>query len=88
MIENVVWNTGVIDLDDPLIYDPDTEISNPVNWYNAERGNKTGKICTSGVECNDSVTRTTDWKGLVGLIYPSDYGYSAPKAYWNQLLYN
>ena len=26
MIENVVWNTGALDWDDPLIYDPDTEI--------------------------------------------------------------
>ena len=45
--------------------------------YANERGNTTGKICTSGTYCNDSVTRTTKWVGKVGLIYPSDYGYAS-----------
>ena len=45
--------------------------------YANERGNTTGKICTSGTSCNDSVTRTTKWVGKIGLIYPSDYGYAS-----------
>ena len=45
--------------------------------YANERENTTGKICTSGTYCNDSVTRTTKWVGKVGLIYPSDYGYAS-----------
>ncbi len=46
------------------------------NFYAWERGTYTGKTCTSGDYCNDDVTRTTDWIGKVGLMYPSDYFYS------------
>ena len=45
--------------------------------YSNERGNTTGKICTSGEWCNDTVTRTTSWVGKVALIYSSDYGYAS-----------
>ena len=68
MIEEVVWNTGAITYASTI----------PVETaYNAERGTTTGKICSSGIYCNDSVTRTTTWQGKVGLIYPSDYGYAS-----------
>ena len=30
----------------------------------------------------------TTWKGKVGLMYPSDYGYSADSSYWNSVIYN
>ena len=70
MIEEVVWNTGAIAWDGNGTIPVETA-------YNAERGTTTGKICTSGTGCNDSVTRTTTWKGKVGLIYPSDYGYAS-----------
>jgi len=81
MIETVVWNTGALNWDDPLLYDPDTEILNPVNWYNAERGNITGKICTQGEsDCNDTVTRTTTWEGLVALPYITDWSYASSES--------
>ncbi len=46
------------------------------NFYIYERSDSTGKICSSGDYCNDNIKRTTLWSGLVGLMYPSDYGYS------------
>ncbi len=46
------------------------------HFYVYERSDNTGKICSSGTGCNDTVERTTTWKGLVGLMYPSDYGYA------------
>ena len=72
MIENVVWNTGAIT-------DESTDVSTleRSSLYNAERGTINGKKCTSGVYCNDSVSRTTIWTGKVGLIYLSDYGYAS-----------
>ena len=46
------------------------------HFYTYERSNNTGKICSSGTYCNDTVERTTTWTGKVGLMYPSDYGYA------------
>lgn len=83
MIENVVWNTGAINFDDPLISDPNTKVLNPVNWYNAERGNE-GKICNAtnnddseNTLCNDTVIRTSTWNGLVALPYVTDWSYAS-----------
>ena len=45
-------------------------------FYEYERSNNNGKICTSGNYCNDTVNRTTSWEGYVGLMSPSDYGYA------------
>ena len=45
-------------------------------FYELERGSNNGKICSSVASCNDNVTRTTKWTGVVGLISPSDYGYA------------
>ena len=69
MIEEIVWNTGAFEWNDNGI--------TVETVYNAERGTTTGKECTSGDYCNDSVTRTTTWQGKVGLIYPSDYAYAS-----------
>ena len=69
MVEEVVWNTGAIEWDANGI--------TVETAYNAERGTTTGKKCTSGIYCSDTVTRTTTWPGKVGLIYPSDYGYAS-----------
>ncbi|MBR1680120.1 MAG: hypothetical protein IJ704_05785 [Bacilli bacterium] len=74
MIDNHTWNLG-------------SQGSNDVNtrgnglglakkFYEYERSNNIGKICTSGNYCNDTVERTTTWEGYVGLMYPSDYGYA------------
>jgi hypothetical protein len=44
-----------------------TELAN--QFYTDERG-------TTIVSATDGVTRTTNWVGNVGLMYPSDYGYA------------
>lgn len=44
--------------------------------YISERGN-VNKVCSDSDTCNDTVTRQTSWTGVVGLMYPSDYGYAA-----------
>ena len=69
LIGDAVWHTGTngnCDWSKALVS----------HFYNYERSNNTGKICTSGDECNDTVARTTTWKGKIGLMYPSDYGYA------------
>ncbi len=72
LIGDTLWSTG-------------TNGSNSYNsashvlashFYSYERSSNTGKICTSGWACNDTVTRTTTWNGKIGLMYPSDYGYA------------
>ena len=66
LVDNVVWNTGASF--------SETILNN--NFYYRERSTNTGKICSSGSSCNDTVERTTTWTGKVGLMYPSDYGYA------------
>ena len=66
LISDVVWNTGA----------STTSSQIASKFYTEERGTRNGKICSSGTYCTDIVERTTTWKGLVGLMYPSDYGYA------------
>ena len=66
MIGNALWNTGASTKTNQIVSD----------FYLVERGANTGKMCTIGAYCNDTITRTTTWTGKVGLMYPSDYGYA------------
>ena len=70
LIGDTLWNTGTNGTNSY------TSSSNGlVSHFNTyERSSNTGKICTSGTYCNDTVERTTKWQGKVGLMYPSDYG--------------
>ncbi len=72
LIGNTLWNTGSQGTNGW------TTASNglTIHFYSYERSDNTGKICTSGVFCNDTVTRTSTWQGKVGLMYPSDYGFA------------
>ena len=72
LIENAVWNTGTIAQDWGSV----SSTTKTVDFYNGERSSNTGKICSSGTNCNDTVERTTIWIGQVGLMNPSDYGYA------------
>ena len=72
IIDNVLWNIGSNGTND--YYSSKSGLSK--HFYNLERSDNTGKICTSGTYCNDTVERTTEWQGKVGLMYPSDYGYA------------
>lgn len=69
MIDTITWNVGSMNEDE-------TKTLNVASYYEKERSNNSGKICKSGSDCNDTITRNTLWKGKVGLIYPSDYGYA------------
>ena len=71
MLGNAVWNTGA---NDGITYTYNNIITS--KFYELERSSSTGKICSSGDYCNDTVERTTTWTGKVGLMYPSDYGYA------------
>ena len=79
MINNYTWNTGAINYDDTNIIQKD--VFNTVAFYNAERGSVIGKLC-SAVEgiCNDTVTRTTTWKGYVALPYMTDWAYASSES--------
>ena len=69
MIQEVKWNTGSNGSNEDSTW-------TTKNMYTYERSENTGKICSSGTYCNDSVERTTSWIGKVALMYPSDYGYA------------
>ncbi len=71
MLGNAVWNTGA---NDGVTYTYKNITTS--KFYELERSTNTGKICTSGSWCNDTVARTTTWTGKIGLMYPSDYGYA------------
>ena len=72
LISDAVWNTGSQGTNDF------TSASGGLtkHFYAYERSSNTGKICSSGTYCNDTVERTTTWTGKVGLMYLSDYGYA------------
>ncbi len=70
MIDEITWNTG----SDGIIDKPND--LNAEFYYSMERSSY-GKTCSGGSTCNDEVDREISWKGKVGLIYPSDYGYAS-----------
>lgn len=72
MIEPVVWSTAGV-----VWNSPGRTGQSSLTAYQDERGTTTGKICTSGDYCTDTVNRTTTWEGKVGLIYSSDYGFAS-----------
>ena len=72
MLGNAVWNTGSNGTNDWQ----SASGGLTKHFYAYERSSNTGKICSSGSWCNDTVARTTTWTGKVGLMYPSDYGYA------------
>ena len=71
LIDNTVWHLGMVD-DDYV----NNDYFNVHDFYGYENSARTGKICTSGSYCNDTVERTTTWTGKIGLMYTSDYGYA------------
>ena len=80
LIDNHTWNTGAIDGTDATISNQETFALNTVPFYNAERGNVTGKICNGGGRCNDTVERATTWTGYIGLPYATDYAYASSES--------
>jgi len=68
-IKNTKWHTGTSNVSMHRAIKSS-------KYYEFERSKNTGKICSSGTHCNESVTRNAYWVGKVGLMYPSDYGYA------------
>ena len=75
LIDYHTWNTGAPK--HSTLYNSTTQSYDTVEFYKAERGNETGKICTGGDRCNDTVTRKTEWTGYIGLPYVTDYAYAS-----------
>ena len=71
LIDTAIWHTGS---NDGVTYTQKNILAS--KFYELERSNNTGKICTSGQICDDTVVRKTTWTGKVGLMYPSDYVYA------------
>ena len=80
LIDNHTWKTGAIAITDATISNQETFALNTVPFYNAERGNVTGKICNGGGRCNDTVERATTWTGYIGLPYATDYAYASSES--------
>ncbi len=68
LIDYYTWKTGAIEM---------SKRTNTPAFYKSERGNVTGKICNGGAGCNDTVERTTEWPGYIGLPYATDYAYAS-----------
>ncbi len=68
LIDYHIWNIGAA----KVIEKEDTP-----TLYNVERRTKTGKICSGGNTCNDTVNRTTEWTGYIGLPYATDWAYAS-----------
>ena len=80
LIDYHTWNTGAIDVTDTTIVNQEPFALNTVSFYNAERGNVTGKICNGGGGCNDTVERATTWTGYIGLPYATDWAYASSES--------
>ena len=75
LIDYHTWNTGAPNYN--TLYNDTTESFDTVEFYKAERGNETGKICNGGDYCNDTVTRKTEWTGYIALPYVTDWAYAS-----------
>ena len=75
LIDYHTWNTGAPNKS--ILYNSTTSSYDTVELYKAERGTVNGKICSSGNWCNDTVERTTEWPGYIGLPYVTDWAYAS-----------
>ena len=78
LIDYHTWNTGAPNYN--TLYDSTIETLDTLQFYKTERGSTTGKICSGGNGCNDTVTRTTEWTGYVALPYVTDYAYASSES--------
>ena len=75
LIDYHTWNTGSPNYN--TLYNSTTKSFDTIEFYKAERGSVNGKTCSSGTYCNDTVTRTTEWPGYIGLPYVTDWAYAS-----------
>ena len=72
LIYNHTWNIGAMRY---------ISRTNTLTFYQAERGSVHGKSsCSSGNQCNDTIIRTTEWTGYVGLPYVTDWAYASSES--------
>ena len=72
LIDNHTWNIGAMRY---------ISRTNTLTFYQAERGSVHGKSsCSSGNQCNDTIIRTTEWTGYVGLPYVTDWAYASSES--------
>ena len=77
-IDNHSWNIGAPN--HSTLNNSTTQSYDTVEFYKAERGNATGRICNGGDACNDTVERTITWTGYIGLQYITDYAYASSES--------
>ena len=68
LVDKHIWNVGGVEL---------SKAEDTLAFYQAERGTKSGKTCTNGDRCNDTIIRTTEWVGYVALPYVTDWAYAS-----------
>ena len=68
LVDKHIWNVGGVEL---------SKAEDTLAFYQAERGTKSGKTCTNGNRCNDTIIRTTEWVGYVALPYVTDWAYAS-----------
>ena len=78
LIDYHTWNTGAPN--SSTLYNSTTKSYDTVEFYKAERGKETGKICNGRDYCNDTVTRKTEWTGYIGLPYVTDWAYASSES--------
>ena len=72
MIEDAVWYTGAGTVDG----------TTTAESYEEERSNTTG-----AQDIGITITKTSNWIGKIGLMYPSDYGYASRECYESEVFY-
>ncbi len=72
MVSKVKWNLGTMQSHNKVDY------MTPIYSYINERSENSGNICNYGEsQCNFYYTNNlTTWIGYIGLMYPSDFGFS------------
>ena len=73
MIDDYTWKLGSLDVPSANIWDGRIKADLLYEW---ERSISSGKQCSNATYCSDTINRTVEWKGKVGLIYPSDWVYA------------
>ncbi len=71
-VDTVTWNLG--STNDTTRGMPSYNAKEAYDW---ERSSTTGKTCESGNRCNDNIKHYATWKGMIGLLAPTDIIYAS-----------
>lgn len=70
LIDTITWNLGT------NVFLETSLNRTAFHFYNYERSNGVGNVCSSGEYCTDTIFRNSLCRGKVGLMAASDYGYA------------